>query len=227
MRKVQYLFYLLLFAGLLIGLISCGSKEKDRALKYIKELNEYINSTDFQNLTYGLINNAIVKDATGEVNFDNAKFAMEFNNVLEKKKEEIAKKSGFKDSKEAESLLEKLKEEREIKEQTDFFKNELKKIQEEFEKEGLKKVEKMRETIKQEEESKQNFNPETGEVYGDETTGSKSKDKGTQSDKKDIKEPQKEKKEIKEIPTDKKENKPKPVEKPNNGKTEHPEDNLP
>ncbi|MCX7832726.1 MAG: hypothetical protein N2490_00740 [Ignavibacteria bacterium] len=224
MKTLKFLFFILFIVGCSLFLISCGSKEKDKALKYIKELNEYIKSTELLNLSYNLVNTAIVKDANGEINFDNAKFVLEFNNALEKKKEEIAKKAGFKDFKEAESVLDKLKDEKEIKEQLDTYKNELKKIQGDLEKEGLKKVEDMRqqqENFKKEQEIK--FDPETGEVYDDETVSGKKTVKDSQSEKKESKEVKKDTKEQqkdkKEIQTEK--------PKPNNNKVEHPEDNLP
>lgn len=221
MKSFKIFFLVLLVLGLLFSIFSCGSKEKDKALKYIKELNEYIKSTELLNLSYSLINTAIVKDANGEINFDNAKFSLEFNTALEKKKEEIAKKVGFKDFKEAESVLEKLKDEKEIKEQVDIMKNELKKLQNDFEKEGLKKVEDLKQqNIQKQEEQK--FDPETGEVSDNgkpSDTKTKVKEQKEQpSEKKEV-----EKKEVKETKPEKKQ-----VEKPapKNG-VEHPEDNLP
>lgn len=216
MKILKYLFQFLLVVGLSVIIFSCGSKEKDKALKYIKELNEYIKSTELLNLSYGLINTAIVKDANKEINFDNAKFSLEFNNALEKKKEEIAKKAGFKDFKEAESVLEKLKDEKEIKEQVDIMKNELKKLQNDFEKEGLKKVEDLKQqNIQKQEEQK--YDPETGEVFDN------GKPSDTKTKVKEQKEQPTEKKEVKETKQEKKQ-----VEKPTpKNSVEHPEDNLP
>ncbi len=217
MKRIKILLSLFLAISFTILFISCGSKDRDKTLKYIKELNEYVKSMEFRNLTFNLLNTAIVKSATGETNFDNAKFSLEFNNVLGKKKEEIAKKYGFKDSKEAESTLDKLKDEKDIKEIYEQFNSAIKKLQDELEKEGGRKVEEMKQNT-------DNINNETGEVNDDGTfREDKTKPKESQ------KEPPKNKVETKETPPVKKEAKENNQEKTNknNIKTEHPEDNLP
>lgn len=169
MKSFKILFAVLVVVLIIGGFISCGSKDTDNAVKYLTKVSEFITSQDFKTSVSKLVDGAIVTGTEGMKNFDNAKFSTDFTKILDTKKDEIAKSIGFKDSKDATSIIDKVKDQPVVKDLFTKYQDAEKKIRTDMEKEGNTKVEEMKKAL--EETAKEN-------ASGDETvTDDKTKKK--------------------------------------------------
>lgn len=154
MKSFKILFAVLVVVLMVGGLISCGSKDTDNAVKYLTKVSEFIASPDFKTSVSKLVDGAIVEGTEGVKNFDNAKFSTDFNKILDAKKDEIAKSVGFKDSKDATSNIDKVKDQPVVKDLFTKYQDTEKKMRTDMEREGNTKVEEMKkaleETVKKE-----------------------------------------------------------------------------
>lgn len=140
MKSFKILFAVLILV-LVIGLLfTCGSKDIDKAAKYITKMNEYIASEDFSTAVKGLVDEAIVTGEDSVKNFDNAKFSADFTKILDTKADEVAKEVGLKDSKNANLILDKNKKEDKIKDLLVKYEETIKKMRTDLEKEGTTKA---------------------------------------------------------------------------------------
>ena len=102
--SLAILFVLLLSAG-------CSKKEsKENAVNYLTKINEYIMSNEYKDLLRSAFKEGVGTGMTG-INVDDNRFS----GVIQKKSDEIAKNMGFKDGKELEAVVEKFKDDDEVK----------------------------------------------------------------------------------------------------------------
>ncbi|MBN1634576.1 MAG: hypothetical protein JW917_10450 [Ignavibacteria bacterium] len=149
MKPFKILLAVFVVALLIGGLMSCGSKDTDNAVKYLTKISEFIASQDFKTSVSGLVDGAIVESTEGEKNFDNAKFSEDFNKILDSKSDEIAKSVGFKDSKDATAIIDKVKDQPVVKDLFEKYDESVKKIRTDMEKEGNTKVEEMKKALEE------------------------------------------------------------------------------
>lgn len=149
MKSFKILFAVLVVVLMVGGLISCGSKDTDNAVKYLTKVSEFIASPDFKTSVSKLVDGAIVEGTEGVKNFDNAKFSTDFNKILDAKKDEIAKSVGFKDSKDATSVIDKVKDQPVVKDLFTKYQDTEKKMRTDMEKEGNTKVEEMKKVLEE------------------------------------------------------------------------------
>ena len=174
MKSFKILFAVLVVMLIIGGFISCGSKDTDNAVKYLTKVSEFVASPDFKTSVSKLVDGAIVTGTEGVKNFDNAKFSSDFTKILDTKKDEIAKSIGFKDSKDASSVIDKVKDQPAVKDLFTKYEESVKKIRTDMEKEGNTKVEEMKkaleETAKEEASGDKNASDsEAGEDVDDAT----------------------------------------------------------
>ena len=173
MKSFKILFAVLVVVLIIGGFISCGSKDTDNAVKYLTKVSEFVTSQDFKTSVSKLVDGAIIEGTEGVKNFDNAKFSADFTKILDTKKDEIAKSIGFKDSKDATSIIDKVKDQPVVKDLFTKYQDAEKKIRTDIEKEGNAKVEEMKKAL--EETAKEKAGGDKN-VSGEETDDNKKDD---------------------------------------------------
>jgi hypothetical protein len=132
----------LMFAFVLLvslGVFSCGT-EKDKVVKYLTKIKDYVNSQEYKAVGLSFLDASITTSPAGEVSFDENKLNESISALIEKKDLEICKEVGFKDREEAKTLVNKYTAEAEVKTLIEGIDKSMNDLAVEFQKEGMAKV---------------------------------------------------------------------------------------
>jgi hypothetical protein len=132
----KFVLYLFIFLFSIVIIIGCSTKEtKENALQYLKKMNEYVQSNDYKEVLRGAYKEGLSAVVTGTT-VDEKKISA----AIDKKSEEIAISLGFKNSQELEALVEKFKDDKDVKEKSDLLAKSVQSAVEEITKEMTSKL---------------------------------------------------------------------------------------
>jgi len=118
-------------------------KDKQKTVLYINKSHEFVGSEEYLRIHISAKDSSVRKDDSGEFYLDEKNYRKIFNQVLEKKFNEIASACGFKDYRDADSFVIKFKDDPEIKPVLGKYVQELKDKKDMIEREVNAAIEKM------------------------------------------------------------------------------------
>ncbi len=122
-----------------LGIISCGT-EKDKVVKYLSKIKDYVNSPEYKAAGLSFVEASITTSPTGEKIFDENKLNESISGLVEKKDMEICSSVGFKDREEAGALVNKYIAEADIKALIEGIDKSMSDLAVEFQKEAMAKA---------------------------------------------------------------------------------------
>lgn len=122
-----------------LGIFSCGT-EKDKVVKYLTKIKEYVNSPEYKAAGLSFVESSISTTPTGEKAFDENKLNESISALVEKKDLEICDKVGFKNREEAGTLVNKYMAEADIKALIEEIDKSMNVMAGEFQKEAMAKA---------------------------------------------------------------------------------------
>lgn len=121
------------------GIISCGT-EKDKVVKYLTKIRDYVNSPEYKSAGMSFVETSITTSPTGEKVFDENKLNESISGLIEKKDLEISSSIGFKDREEAGTLVNKYMAEADVKALIEVIDKSMNDLAVEFQKEAMAKA---------------------------------------------------------------------------------------
>ena len=121
------------------GIISCGT-EKDKVVKYLTKIRDYVNSPEYKSAGMSFVETSITTSPTGEKVFDENKLNESISGLIEKKDLEISSSIGFKDREEAGTLVNKYMAEADVKALIEGIDKSMNDLAVEFQKEAMAKA---------------------------------------------------------------------------------------
>ena len=122
-----------------LGIFSCGT-EKDKVVKYLTKVKDYVNSPEYKAAGMSFVEASITTSPTGEKVFDENKLNESIAGLVEKKDVEICSSVGFKDREEAGTLVNKYIAEADVKALIEGIDKGMNDLAVEFQKEAMAKA---------------------------------------------------------------------------------------
>jgi len=122
-----------------LGIFSCGT-EKDKVVKYLTKIKDYVNSPEYKTAGLSFVDASISTSPTGEKSFDENKLNESISGLIEKKDLEICSSVGFKDREEAGTLVNKYIAETDVKALIDGIDKSMNDLAVEFQKDAMAKA---------------------------------------------------------------------------------------
>jgi hypothetical protein len=138
MRGSKVIMLVITFLVSLV-IFSCGT-EKDKVVKYLSKINDYVNSTEYKTAGMSFVEASITTSPTGEKVFDENKLNESISGLIEKKDLEICSSVGFKDRQEAGTLVNKYMAEADVKAIIEGIDKSMNELAIEFQKEAMAKA---------------------------------------------------------------------------------------
>jgi hypothetical protein len=122
-----------------LGIFSCGT-EKDKVVKYLTKIKEYVNSPEYKAAGISFVDASITTSPTGEKSFDENKLNESISALVEKKDLEICSSVGFKNREEAGTLVNKYMAEADVKALIEGIDKSMNDLAVEFQKDAMAKA---------------------------------------------------------------------------------------